>query len=197
MTGPRIRQELSLGEKIIEFLFGSRLLEGLIRHLSNQLHSLLRRRFGGCEDGQRGVQGGGLQEHTDEVIGWQGGEVAALFGERHALRADIGGPDFFLLPQDVAVGAEPFAFLDADDFLADWLVVAVLVPGTVAAVAEDDHVAEGTVTAAAILADGGFACFAARRFFFFFGGGFFAGCVGCRFWRWRFHVRGRVEVDYG
>ena len=131
-----------------------------------------------------------MQEQTDEVVGGQSAEVAALFGEGHALRADVAVPDRFFAAEDVAVGAEPFAFLDADDFLADGRAVAVLVPGTVAPVAEDDHVAERTVTAAAILADGRFAGFAAAGFLFLFCGGFLGGCGCCRLGWWRFHFRG-------
>ena len=138
-----------------------------------------------------------MQQQTDETVGRQGAEVAALFGERHALGADVGAPDLPLAAEDVAVGAEPFALLDADDFLADGWTVAVLVPGAVAAVAEDDHVAEGTVTAAAVLADGGFAGLAAGGLFFFFGGRLFCGGrVDRRFGGRRFHFRGRVKVDY-
>ena len=116
-----------------------------------------------------------MQEETDEAVGGQRAEVAAFFIERHALGADVAVPDLLLPAEDVAVGAEPFALLDADDFLADGWAVAVLMPGIVAAVAEDDHVAEGTVTAAAILADGGFAGLAAGRLFFFFRGSLFCG----------------------
>lgn len=197
VPGPRIRQQLALGEEIIQLLLRSRLLERLVRHLSNQLHGLLRGGFGGREDGQGRVNGSRMQEQTDEIVGGQRAEIAALFGERHALGADAAAPGFLFLAQDVAVGAEPFALLDADDFLADGWAVAVLVPGTVAAVAEDDHVAEGTVTAAAILADGRFAWFATGGFFFLFCGGFFRRCVCCRLGGWRFHFRGWVKVDYG
>ncbi len=71
----------------------------------------------------------------------------------------------------VAVGADPFFLFELDDGGGDGAVVAVLVPGGVAAVAEDDLVRGWGVSAAAVYADGGFARFAAFGFGFSGGGG--------------------------
>lgn len=57
-----------------------------------------------------------------------------------------------------AVGAEPLGLLVLDSFVGDLRVVTLLVPASVAAIAEDDHVVLGTVTAAASLAECCFLC---------------------------------------
>lgn len=75
----------------------------------------------------------------------------------------------FLFTHGVAIGADPFFLFEEDDRRGDGAVVAVLVPGRVAAVAEDDLVRGRGVPAAAIDADGGFAGFAAFGFWFFEG----------------------------
>lgn len=67
----------------------------------------------------------------------------------------------FLVACHAAFAAEPFFLFDLDYGRCDGAVVAVLVPGRVAAVAEDDLVAGGGVPAPAVYADGGFAGFAA------------------------------------
>lgn len=111
----------------------------------------------GGENRQARVQQGGVQQQADEGVAFERLQVAALLDDAEGL----GGADlavdvaaFFL--QDGAVGAEPFAGFDGDDVWGDRGVVAVLVVRGVAAVAEDDHVARGTVAPGAVFADGGF-----------------------------------------
>ena len=111
-----------------------------------------------------------MDEEGDEFVFLQGAEVGAFFGGGHGwscgyFAGDVG----FFLAGDFAVGAEPFFFFELDDGRGDGAVVAELVPGRVAAVAEDDLVAVGGVAAAAVYADGGFAGFSA--FFGRAGGG--------------------------
>lgn len=52
-----------------------------------------------------------------------------------------------------AVGAEPLGLLVLDSFIGDFGIVTLLVPATVATVAEDNHVVVRAVTASASLAE--------------------------------------------
>lgn len=83
---------------------------------------------------------------------------------------DFPGQVGFFFANGVAVGTDPFLLFEEDDGGGDGAVVAVLMPGRVAAVAEDDLVGGRGVSAAAVDADGGFAWFAAFGFWFFEGG---------------------------
>ena len=67
----------------------------------------------------------------------------------------------FFLAHDFAFEAEPFFFFELDDGGGDGPVVAELVPGRVASVAEDDLVRVWGMASAAVYADGCFAGFSA------------------------------------
>ena len=133
----------------------------------------------GAENGEVGVESAGVEEEGDEFVFFEIVQVGAFFSDGHGggggyFAGDVG----FFLAGDVAVVAEPFFFFELDDGWGDGAVVAELVPGRVAAVAEDDLVCVGGVPSAAVYADGGFAGFSA-----FFGrsggGGVVGGGGGC------------------
>lgn len=132
---------------------------------------------GGAEDGEVWMESVGVKEEGDEFVFLEGAEVGAFFGCGGGRRSgDFAGDVGFFLAHDFAVGAEPFFFFEEDDGGRDGAVVAELVPGRVAAVAEDDLVAVGGVAAAAVYADGGFAGLSA--FFGRVGGGGLGGGGG-------------------
>lgn len=113
-----------------------------------------------------------MEEEGDEFGFVEGVEVDAFVGEGHGWwGGDFAGEVAGFLAGGVAVGADPFFLFKLDHRGGDGAVVAVLVPGGVAAVAEDDLVRGWGVSAAAVYADGGFARFAAFGFGFFGGGG--------------------------
>ncbi len=67
----------------------------------------------------------------------------------------------FFFASGVAFGTDPFFLFELDYGGCDGSVVAVLMPGCVAAVTEDDLVRVGGVASSAVYADGCFAGFAA------------------------------------
>ena len=92
-----------------------------------------------------------MQKQTHQHISIQALEILSLFVQaelRACFLCELGGRHAaceveFFVAQDFAVGAVPFFFFDEDHAGCDGSVVAVLVPGRVASVAEDDLVAAG------------------------------------------------------
>lgn len=130
------------------------------------------------------MEGAGVEEEGDEFGFLETLEVGAFFGGgRAGWGGGFAGEVGSLGAGGGAVGAEPFFLFDLDDGGGDGAVVAVLVPGDVAAVAEDDLVGFGGVASAAVYAHGCFARFASFGFGFFGGwGGFCSCCWGVEDW---------------
>lgn len=119
-----------------------------------------------------------MEEEGYEFILFETTEVGTFFSDGHGWRGGYFAGDVgFLLTRDFAFEAEPFFFFELDDGGGDGAVVAKLVPGRVAAVAEDDLVGVWGVASAAVYADGGFAGFAAL--FGTLGGGRLGDGGGC------------------
>ena len=119
-----------------------------------------------------------MEEEGDEFVFLESAEVGAFFGWGHGWRGGYFSGDVgFFLADHFAFEAEPFFFFELDDGGGDGAVVAELVPGRVAPVAEDDLVGVGGMAAAAVYADGGFAGFSAL--FGTLGGGGLGGEGGC------------------
>lgn len=103
-----------------------------------------------------------MEEEGNEFIFLETAKVGAFFSDGHGWRGSYFAGDVgFFLAGDFAFEAEPFFLLELDDGGSDRAVVAELVPGRVAAVAEDDLVRVWGVPSAAVYADGGFAGFSA------------------------------------
>ena len=97
-------------------------------------------------------------------------EVGAFFSNGHGLRCGYFAGDVgFFLANEFAFETEPFFFFELDDGGGDGPIVAELVPGRVASVAEDDLVGVWGMASAAIYADSCLAGFSA--FFGTLGGG--------------------------
>ena len=119
-----------------------------------------------------------MEEEGYEFILFETAEVGTFFSDGHGWRCGYFAGDVgFFLARDFAFEAEPFFFFELDDGGGDGSVVAKLVPGRVAAVAEDDLVGVWGVPSAAIYANGCFAGFSA--FFGALGGGGLGGGGGC------------------
>lgn len=119
-----------------------------------------------------------MEEEGYEFVLFETAEVGTFFSCGHGWRGGYFAGDVgFFLADDFAFEAEPFFFFELDDGGGDGSVVAELMPGGVASVAEDDLVGVGGVPSAAIYADG---CFAGLSTFFgTLGGGGLGGGGGC------------------
>ncbi len=119
-----------------------------------------------------------MEQEGNEFVFLETAEVGAFFSDGHGLRCGYFAGDVgFFLADDFAFEAEPFFFFELDDGGGDGPVVAELVPGRVASVAEDDLVGVWGMASAAIYADSCFAGFSA--FFGTLGGGGWGDGGGC------------------